>query len=418
MRTRTIRRLLASALLAAFSAAAAAEDCEAGIDCPGLSLGGSYTGDWRRNTAGGLQSGAAYSHLFTLGADWRVDSLFEEAQLSGSASVMYIGGDGISARYVGDLQGINNIEADTGWYLYEVWTEFGFGADAHTTLRAGVLDLNAEFDVPQTSGLFAASPFGVGTDLSQTGAAGPSIWPVTGLGIRAAGARDNGLAWRFGVYDGAPGNGGLHVSSDEGVIAIGELEYHSQRVNKMVLGAWGYSAAFERLDAAVVPDAASPSRGNRGWYALADLPLGRVGDARLDGALRLGTASGQFNPVERYVGAAFTASDFWSNRPQDQLGLGVAWANLGKPYRDAQAFAGTPAAAAEICWELTYVTHATPWLVLKPALQLVQHPGADAALADAWVVGLRFEVSQGESWRLSARRVVPDGDSVARNGQP
>ena len=105
-----------------------------------------------------------------------------------------------------------------------MWTEFAFGGNTHTTLRAGVLDLNAEFDAPETLGLFVGSPHGIGTEFSQTGSAGPSVWPVTGLGIRAAGAWENGLSWRFGVYDGAPGSADgtgfsdLHVSSDEGAL--------------------------------------------------------------------------------------------------------------------------------------------------------------------------------------------------------
>src|SRR6185295_17878961 len=107
MRRRLIKLLLAAAGLAGVSGATAAQDCEAGIDCPGIALGGSYTGDWRRNARGGRALGAAYSHLLTLGADWRVDSLSDQTRLSGSASVMYLGGDGISGAYVGDLQGIN-----------------------------------------------------------------------------------------------------------------------------------------------------------------------------------------------------------------------------------------------------------------------------------------------------------------------
>src|SRR5688572_33415953 len=94
-------------------------------------------------------------------------------------AAMDMGGKGISGEVVGDAQGISNIEADDGWYLYESWVEFEFGA--LKTLRAGVLDLNAEFDTPITSGLFVSSPFGIGTEFSQTGQRGPGVWPLTGL---------------------------------------------------------------------------------------------------------------------------------------------------------------------------------------------------------------------------------------------
>jgi porin len=420
MQVRALQRLLATAWLAS-AGAACAQECEVGVDCAGVALNGMYSGDWRRNTTGGLETGAAYANKLILGANWRVESLFEEARISGSASVMYLSGDAISGDYVGDLQGLNNIEADAGWYLNEVWTEFAFGGDTHTTLRAGVLDLNAEFDVTPTSLMFVAAPFGVGTDISQSGATGPSIFPLTGLGIRAAGERDGGLGWRLGVYDGAPGNDGsrgfasLHVSSDEGVLAIGELVYHSEHVNKMSLGAWGYSAGFAPIDTALNPDAA-PESGNRGFYALVDLPLGVAGDRRFDGSLRLGTANERFNAVDRFAAASLVATGVWPGRPEDQLGVGVAWAHTGESYRNSQAFAGAPATAAEILWELSYGTSLTEWLALKPGVQFVQHPGADASLADSWVLGLRFELSTDRSWKLMARRDPRGEHAVASIG--
>ena len=404
--------LICSAALPAF-----AQEC-AVPECPGIALAVGYTGDLRSNTQGGLETGTAYSHVLSLGADWSSDSLFDAARLSGSASVMYIGGDGISSEYVGDLQGINNIEADAGWRLYEMWTELAFGSRSQTTLRAGVLDMNAEFDTPETTGLFVASPHGIGTDLSQSGSAGPSVWPTTGLGIRAAGASENGVAWRVGLYDGAPGGkdgnefSSLKISSEEGALTIGELVYSSEHVNKISLGAWGYSARFERIDAELQPDA-EPAKGNHGFYTLIDLPLGSAGDARFDGALRMGTASKEFNPVDRYVGLAFTTSGFSAARPDDAFGVAVAYARLGEPYRAAQEFSGVSTTSAEISWEFNYTTPLTPWLALMPGVQFVQHPGADASLGDAWVVGLRFDVSHGQSWGQTARRETPAGDPVA-----
>ena len=100
---------------------------------------------------------------------------------------MHVGGDDISGEFVGDLHGVNNIEAPDAWHLYEFWSEFSFGGRANTSLRMGLLDINADFDTPVTSGLFVGSPHGIGTEFSQTGGNGPSVWPVTGLGIRLAG---------------------------------------------------------------------------------------------------------------------------------------------------------------------------------------------------------------------------------------
>ena len=416
MQAKTIMILGGWALLGGALPAVAQDECEV-PECAGIAFNANYAGDVRSNTSGGIKTGTAYSQLLTLGLDWSTDNLFSDARVTGSASVMYMGGDGISADYVGDLQGLNNIEADTGWRLYEVWTEFAFGK-ANTTLRAGVLDLNAEFDAPETLGLFVAPPHGIGTEFSQTGSAGPSIWPLTGLGIRAAGEWENGFAWRFGIYDGAPGSADgaafsdLHVDSDEGALLIGELAYSSERFNKISFGVWSYSAEFDRIDADLIANP-TPESGNQGFYTLIDVSLGDIGDTAFDGALRFGSAEAKFNPVDNYIGAALTASNFWPGRPDDALGFAVAYAHMGDVYRATQAFNGAPATSAEVSYELVYSTNLSDWLAIKPGVQFVQHPGADAALRNSWIVGLRFEVSRGKSWRLNAQREAHDGGTVA-----
>src|SRR5262245_38293764 len=110
-------KLLAALVLAACASRAFAQE-EAG-DAPGFSFAAAYTGDFRRNTTGGLTVGDAYSHAADFGATWTTDGLFSAARMTTNLAVMYMGGKGISGEVVGDAQGINNIEADQGWYLYE-----------------------------------------------------------------------------------------------------------------------------------------------------------------------------------------------------------------------------------------------------------------------------------------------------------
>jgi porin len=386
-------------LLASLAAPCVAQEA---VEGSALNFSAAYTGDLRRNTSGGMAVGTAYSDYFDLGLTWTTDSLFSGARLTGNVAVMHLGGDGISAEYVGDYQGINNIESPAGWYLYESWVQVSFG-DQATSLRAGVLDLNAEFDTPVTQGLFVGSPFGIGTEFSQTGARGPVVWPTTGLGIRADGAVSEGLHWRLGVYDGAPGADdntftSTRLSKSEGALLIGELEYSSQRIHKFALASWGYTAPFERIDAALRAPA-EPEHGNYGFYGTFDMALGSVGPVSFDGALRAGTAPAEFNVIDRYAGAAVTATHFWHARPDDALGLGIAWARAGDPYRlvsEADAIAIT---SAETLVELVYRAQVAPWLALVPNLQYISNPAALRA-DDAWVVGLRFELVRNHSWQL------------------
>jgi porin len=402
-------------LLASLAAPCVAQEP---VDGQALNLSARYTGDLRRNTSGGMAVGGAYSDAFDLGLAWTSDRLVSGARVSGNVAVMHLGGDGISAEYVGDYQGINNIESPAGWYLYESWVQLSFGDEA-TSLRAGVLDLNAEFDTPVTQGLFVGSPFGIGTEFSQTGVRGPVVWPTTGLGIRADGAIGEGLHWRLGVYDGAPGAEndtftGTRVSKSEGALLIGELEYSSARIHKFALASWAYTAPFERIDAALRPPAGA-EHGNYGFYGTFDMALGSAGPVSFDGALRAGTAPAEFNVIDRYAGAAVTATHFWNARPDDALGLGIAWARAGDPYRLVSEADGIATASAETLVELVYRAEVAPWLSLVPNLQYISNPSAMRDLDDAWVVGLRFELATDHSWQLSARRdVAPDGPYVRR----
>jgi porin len=410
--------------LAALGRAAHAQESaaeSAADEGTGLSLSVGYTGDLRRNTTGGLAVGNAYSHLLDLGATWSSNSLFSDARFTTNLSVMHVGGGEISGEFVGDLHGVNNIEAPDAWHLYEFWSEFDFGGRANTSLRLGVLDLNADFDTPVTSSLFVGSPHGIGTELSQTGGNGPAVWPVTGLGIRLAGQFNEDMHWRIGAFEGTPGDddeasfAAFDVARSEGSLLIGEVEYMSERVNKISLGMWSYTASFDRLDADLTTGRPA-QHGNQGVYALVDLPLADVGPARIDGSLRVGVADGRFNPVDEFVGATVVVSHPFAIRPDDAFGLGVAYGHTGDIYRTVQSLAGIPAASAETSYELTYRAPVTGWLTLVPSVQFVDNPGADLAMRDAWVVGVRFELSHGKSWPMFAQRDVPRDPSVAQTG--
>ena len=382
-----------------------------------LSLGAAYTGDLRRNTTGGMAVGTTYSDAIDLAVTWNSDRLFDDASISSNVAVMYLGGGAISADFVGDLQGINNIEAPSGWRLYESWVELTFG-DQYASVRTGVLDLNAEFDSPVTSSLFIGPPFGIGTDLAQTGPRGPVIFPTTGLGIRAAGTLGGGMRWRVGAYDGAPGTDedaftSMHLSKSEGALLIGEFEYSSDRIHKLALGSWAYTAPFERVDAALRPEAA-PEHGNHGFYGMIDAALGSAGRVDFDGALRAGTAPARFNTFDGYVGVVFAARHLWAERPDDVLGLGIAWGHVGQPYRDTLQSDGSPATSAETLVELTWRAEVAPWLAVVPNVQFVSAPGALQDVNDSWIVGLRFEITQDHNWQLAASREKPADGSYAR----
>lgn len=402
-------------VLAAPMAQAQGAACAGSPACPGLDFTGGYTADLRRNAAGGIRRGNAVSGLLEAGAAWRSAAVLPGAFVTTSASLIHVAGDNLSGDFTGDLQGLNNIEADAGWYLYDLWSEVSFGARQGTSVRAGLLDLNAEFDTSDTAGFFVSPPFGIGTDLAQTGANGPAVFPVTALGLRVGGQAGDALQWRLAAYEGTPGRTDRHrfatadLAHGEGALVIGELAFELAGLHKLAIGAWSYTASFERIDAAVTGLEAR-GKGNRGAYAMIDAPLGSLGEARVDGMLRAGVAAARYNAVGTYVGGAVVVSNLLASRPDDGVGIAVAHARTGRQFRAQLGADGGRPAHSETAVELTWRAPLAQWLAVVPSVQWVASPGADRALRNAFVAGMRFEMSWGRSWALLAQQPASEQD--------
>ncbi|HXC58700.1 MAG TPA: carbohydrate porin [Steroidobacteraceae bacterium] len=414
---------LPTVLLLAANAApsvARSQDCAADVACPGFALSAGYTLDFKRNTTGGLERGNATSGLLELGAVWTTDTLLPGALVTSTASLIHTTGGAISGRYVGDLQGLNNIEAPAALRLYELWSEIEFGRGGSVSTRMGLLDLNAEFDAPVTSAFFIGPPFGIGTDLAQTGENGPAVFPVTSLGLRVAG-KLGASHWRMAAFDGVPGRvdhesfATVDVSHHEGALLISEIEAAPAGFNKLAMGAWTYTSRFTAIDASASGDDAT--RRNRGAYTMADLPLGQIGAARVNGVLRAGVAAGRVNAIDRFLGAAVVISHL-SGRPEDAVGLAIAHGRTSDAFQRQQDFDGATPRRSETQVELTWRTPARPWLAVVPSLQWVAHPGADHALRNAFIVGMRFELSLDHDWPSLVRQADSAHDASLAMSAP
>ena len=96
---------------------------------------------------------------------------------------LYNNGAPFSETILGDVQVVSNIETGVqALRLYEAWANVGISR--RSELLFGLFDLNSEFDALESSALFLGSAHGIGTDISQAGLNGPSIFPVTALTLR------------------------------------------------------------------------------------------------------------------------------------------------------------------------------------------------------------------------------------------
>ncbi|HEU4487490.1 MAG TPA: carbohydrate porin [Povalibacter sp.] len=398
-----MRQFLAMCLLVGLSTAASAEgqQCADCVAAPAVSVASTYTGEMWRNVSGGQATGDRYLDNLDITFDVNGGRLFGAEGMELFAYLLYNNGHSI-AELSDAAQGISNIESTRAVRLYELWTQWQFGG-ASSSLRFGLYDLNSEFDSIETAGLFINPSHGIGPDFSQSGTNGPSIFPTTSLALR--GLTTHGR-WTFqaAALDGVPGDtdhpdrSGIHLSSAEGAVLVGEVNYRLESGLRLGAGYWRYTAKFAELEATDAAGASAQGAGNAGFYAIAESPTFFAYDASqgVRFFVRTGVAEDRFNPIHRYYGAGLVYTG-WARRPQDQIGFAVAVAEPGAPFRQSQQGSGV-GTASECDYEITYRFSVNDWLTLQSDVQYVRHPGMNPSVDPAWVVGLRFEAGYGWSW--------------------
>lgn len=380
----------------------------------GFELEAVYTGDFVGQVTGERPRAEGYLEnwdwtltvrtLEALGRDWGTFFLYGLANR----------GHDPSSR-VGDLQGVDNIEAPDTVKLYEAWWQKSFFE--RVSVLAGLYDVNSEFDVLESAALFLHSSFGIGAELGTSGRNGPSIFPVTSVALRLRAEIVPSLLWQTVVADGVPGdprdprgtqvrfdeNDGLFVASELVLLWFrrsafpeelervrrrrigrgwGELPYTA----KVAVGVWTYT---EELPSVTLPD--RERDGTPGLYVLGEFDLSREDplEARgLAGFVRAGVADGEVQAVEAYVGGGLAYNGLFPSRREDRLGVGVASAKTSRTLR--RTTAGLP--EWETALEVTYRAQVFPWLAFQPDFQLVVDPARGRSTDDAVLLGLRTEV--------------------------
>lgn len=403
--------LVVAALLAIPAGPAMAKSAEGSLK-PGLGL----LSNVYDNLSGGRRTGL--TGLWNLYGSLRYHggSGVVAHHLSAFAQVLMSGG-GFPSTYTGDVQGTSNIEAPHLTRLYEAWVQYN-GWDSRWSVLLGRYDLNSEFDRLQTASLFLDSSFGVEPAFSQSGGAGPSIFPRPRFGLRIAFKPVPGVVWRSAVLQGAvPLDTSLPPDAQRARLGdalfitelallardpvdapkaddpaddmIGRQARLSPYTAKLAFGAWHYT----RREACLAPGSAARACAANGAYLLLDDQLfGHIGAAgrQLAAFAQFSVASGAADRFNRYVGAGLSLTPLFGGGSGDTLGLAVATAWNGRPYLRAQHALSQPVAADERIYELTYQRSIGAHLSLQPDLQYVIHPDTRSDVPDA--LALQFEV--------------------------
>ena len=354
----------------------------------GYQFGATYTGEFLSNVSGGVAIGNRYLDNLDMTLEVNIADAWGFGTGRFFAYGLYNNGTTFSDELVGDLQVASNIEANHALRLYEFWYELG---DQRWSVRTGLYDLNSEFDTNDTSDLFLNSSHGIGADIGQTGRNGPSIFPVTSLAVRGDVKFEN-VGVRVAILDGVPGNpdnsasNTIDLGGDDGVLTVAELDVNFGERSRFWSGIWRYSGEFEQ------PFTTGSSNGNSGWYVGIETQT-NLGTRTVAGFMRYGQANDQLNPVQNYFGAGLVIVAPIASRPNDRLGVAVASAGVGQPYRDSLEQIGESTKRRETSWEVSYRAKINDHLVLQPDIQFIQNPSALSTIDDAVVVGLRFEIA-------------------------
>ncbi len=403
-------------------------EAQAAPQRPPVALEVIYTGDVFGAVSGGRKRDAAYLDNLDLKLHLDGDGLVGWPGAMLFAYVLSNRGENPS-RFVGDAQGVSNIAAPSAWRLYELWLQQNL-LDGRMSVLAGLYDLNTEFDVLQSAGLFINSSFGIGPDYSQSGRNGPSIFPVTSLGLRVKVRPARSYYFEAAVLDGVPGDPddpeatAIELSSDDGALIaaefalfdraeddvqplttrvgarnrsrrIGRGQTAARYVGKLAIGGWWYTSKLEELTEVDEPIGSPRRSGSFGLYALAERTLYREPEGT-QGVMvfaRAGLARSSVNRFSTYLGAGATYSGPIRGRPDDELGLGVAVAVNGDPYRRSRSVSGLETEGTEAVVEFTYRAQLLSWLGIQPDLQWVLNPNTEPGRANALVLGLRAEAA-------------------------
>jgi porin len=345
-----------------------------------LEVEATYTVDLLSNLDGGIRRDARLMGMAELTADLD-GAAIGLLNTAFHVNLEYIHGGGFSERVAGDAQVLSNIDAPRGLRLFEAYAAQAFGKDLQGTVKAGLIDLNGDFDVQKVGAFFLHSSHGVGPEFSQSGQNGPSIFPTTASAVTVQ-WQGAGWAARLGLFDAVAGDPDrprrtvVRFPGETGLLIVGEGEAAFGTGTRVLVGAWTYTTRFEAVE--------PPLRqaGNRGAYALIETRLA----PGFDGWVRVGTARAAVNPVQNYLGGGLTYGD-----DGRKLGFAVAHARLGDPARRAGLATGALLNRAETAFELSYAHRFSDRLTIQPDIQYIINPGWDRTRGNALVIGARVQ---------------------------
>jgi len=351
-----------------------------------------YTGELVNNLSGGNHKGGIHLGNIDTSIEVNLDKLI--GWKGAKAKVYGLGNYGSDpTEIIGDTQGTSNIETNANTYkIYEAWIDQSLLNDKLSILF-GLYDLNSEFYVTDSSGLFFNSSFGIGADFSQTGVNGPSIFPTTSLATRLKIIPHKDMYILIAAFDAVPGKSDrphgtqIDTSSKEGYLYSTEIGFESNS-NKLGLGYWSYS---KKVDDLVALDSSGNAKKekNFGAYLLASTTFKRSYNL----FLRIGFANKNVNAISSNISTGVSINEASWLRDGDEFGFGISKVKNSSANLQNLKASGEIAESSETAYELTYKYALKRWLSLRPDFQYIVNPGMSKTLKNASIFSLRLEIN-------------------------
>jgi porin len=287
-----------------------------------------------------------------------------------------------SDDFIGDFQGVSNIQAGNRTFFQELWYRQSIGK---LSASVGIQDMNAEFSVNEFGCTFINSSFALHSTFTDN--ISVSVFPITGLGGVMAYHFDSTHTVRLGVFDGNPGFMTIHPANftspfegNDGLMTIGEYTY-CKGVALSEIGSYKFGAYYHSHNTSMAVENNRESGINYGFYFIGNQRLvsALVGRRILDGFLQLSYSPVKSNTNQLYTGAGVILRGLATKDCSDELGLAAGYAHFhNKLYRN------------ETVVELSYKYSFLGYLYLQPDIQYIIHPSRfDAATPNALVGILR-----------------------------
>ncbi|HEV7405560.1 MAG TPA: carbohydrate porin [Chthoniobacteraceae bacterium] len=377
----------------------------------GISLTPIYQGEIFGNS-GGADQGFIADGLFNFALDLdleRITGFWKDANIH--ANALYIYGNSLSGKYIGDFSNTSNIAGYNSVKLQELWLEQNFW-NKRFSIRAGMLAADTEFFTSDSAGLFLNGTFGAFTLIGANFTNAP-IYPVASPGIRFSLQPVSKFYLRaavFGMDSSADPTGNnrhgthFHINDSDGALFMGELGYLLNQspndrglVGTYKIGGFAQRGNYPSFDSqakdALGTGGLSGKGTNYAFYGVADQELYKSGGKVISAFVRGGFAPARLSFVDGYVDGGLNLTGFLPGRANDVAGVAVGYSHVSNDFSHADVLQGNPPSSYETVLEASYKIVLAPWWSVQPDLQYIFNPSGVKHSRDAFVLGVRTTVT-------------------------